>query len=153
MLKTPRTVAAGIAAAAVIVGGAFVAGSAAQAAPTSTTPAAPGATVKTVTLCVSAPAHDTFKQSRVEAWSWQKGIYSLDSVQVTNKAGCGTVVLGSTGHVHFSAIHVSSVRVRPHLCTVTTYRADLGTKAAASVTSGSTLTGKLRFVRRSTFRC
>lgn len=153
MLRTPRTVAAGVAAAAVIGGGALFAGSAAQATPTSPAPAAPGATIKTVTLCVTAPAKDTFKQSRVEAWSWQKGVYSIDSVQVTNKAGCGTVVLGSTGRVHFSAIHVSSKRVRPHLCQVTTYRADLGTQWAAKVTSGSTITGHLRFVRRSTFRC
>ena len=110
MLKTPRTIAAGIAAVAVIGTGALLAGSAAQAAPTSTTPAAPGATVKTITLCVSAPAHDTFKQSRVEAWSWQRNVYSLDSVQVTNRAGCGTVVLGSTLTGHLRFVRRSTVR-------------------------------------------
>lgn len=153
MLRTPRTVAAGIAAVAVIGGGVLVAASSAQATPTSPTPVAPGATIKTVTLCVSAPAHDTFRQSRVQAVSGQRDVYSIDSVQVTNKAGCGTVVLGSTGRVHFSAIHISSKRIRPHLCTTTVYRADLGTQWAAKVTSGSTINGHLRFVRRSTFRC
>jgi hypothetical protein len=153
MFATPRTALAGLATAAVIAGGALVAGAPAQASATSTTPTPPGATIKTVTLCVSAPARDHIRRSTVRATSWQRGVYSLDSVQVTNTAGCGNVVLGSTGHVHFSAEHVTSWRIARHLCVRVVYRADMGTRLAASVVSGSTINGHLRFVRKTTFRC
>lgn len=143
-----------VAAAAALVVGAGTAltfGSTAQAEPT--TP--PGPAAKSVTVCVTGPDGTPFTWNRVTAVSRDKGVYRLANTTQTRSVagGCGELAVGSTGTVKLRAAHITKKKLRRHLCTYTTYRAQWPLMDAASIVDGTSYNGMLHQVSKTVKRC
>jgi hypothetical protein len=134
-----RTTTAAIAASALLGGGLLIAAGPAQA------DAAAGTTLKTATICVTAPdGSNVLAHTKVVAVSWYKQDYRETSVKKVDSAGCATVYFGSTGKVYFRAVGVTH-NGTTH--TNKTYRAHWGTYNAASLQNPDAISGQLKLVK------